>query len=88
MFSQLQDLCQFCYRAVPGGCDPGNYVFRIHDTAPVPVCHADRDTDRVYSFDPYFRGIYRLCCGDFSDPCSGPHEGAGLYCVVSGTAAG
>lgn len=88
MFSQLQDLCQFCYRAVPGGCDPGNYVFRIHDTAPVPVCHADRDTDRVYGSDPYFRGFHRLCCGDFFDPGGGPHEGACLYCVVSGTAAG
>lgn len=74
MFSQLQDLCQFCYRAVPGGCDPGNYVFRIHDTAPVPVCHADRDTDRVYSFGPIFGAFIGCVVGTFL-MYSGPHEG-------------
>ena len=57
----------------------GTMFFVGHDDPEIPLCPAGRGGDRLYGPDPYIWSIYRLCCGNLSDPGGKSHAG-GSFC--------
>lgn len=65
-----------------------NNVLYQHEYSENAICTVDRCVNRIYSFDPDFWGVYRMCDRYISNSDGQPNAGDRFYSLILSLTAG